>query len=192
MNEERTVGEEIGPDQTTDRGDGARGGAGDGAGDGARGVAGDGVGTTREDAGAEATAQLAAARAQIAELSGKLRAESVARRLREAIEDAGAVRVRDAMRVAAVAAARLTDATTEALARVVEEVRAAHPEFFGQVRWPSTNASGDRHSSAAGSNADGSNPDGSNPSGLDALATRARASNDRRALLEYLRARRER
>lgn len=117
-------------------------------------------------------AQLADANARIAALGAELDAQRRTKQLREAMEDAGAVRVRDAVR-AAEAIGPAADAS--GIAGVVERVRAAHPAFFAATTWPSTNAP------AAGARDEPS---------VDRLAARARASNDRRALLEYLRARR--
>lgn len=131
---------------------------------------------------AAAHAQIADAAARIAALSERLENEARSRLVREALEDAGAVRLRDATRVADQLLARAGTQGSAAdtprdLAGVVAHVREAHPEFFAHSsRWPST---------AAGTSPA---PDAS----LDGLATRARASNDRRALLEYLRARRAR
>ncbi len=131
--------------------------------------------TPEPDAAAHATEQLAEATSRIASLSAQLEGESMARRLREAMEDAGAVRVRDAVRAAQGALAQGADAA--AIAREVDRVRLAHPEFFTQTRWASTNAP-----AARGERADDER--------VNQLAARARATNDRRALLEYLRARR--
>lgn len=116
--------------------------------------------------------QLADADARIAALGAELDAQRRTKQLREAMEDAGAVHVRDAVR-AAKAIGPAADAS--GIAGVVERVRAAHPAFFAATTWPSTNAP------AAGARDEPS---------VDRLAARARASNDRRALLEYLRARR--
>lgn len=117
-------------------------------------------------------AQLADANARIAALGAELDAQRLTKQLREAMEDAGAVRVLDAVR-AAEALGPVADAS--GIAGAVERVRAAQPSFFGATTWPSTNAP------AAGARDEPS---------VDRLAARARASNDRRALLEYLRARR--
>lgn len=162
-----------------------------------------GAGPTAGDGEANAqlpgdlTKELAAATSRIAELAGRLKSEATARQLRDALEDAGAVRVRDAMRAAQMALARRApsgemevemevEADEGAMARVIagaiEGVRAAHPEFFEQTRWASTNAA-DATDAARGATREDV---------VAELAARARATNDRRALLDYLRARRAR
>lgn len=153
-----------------------------------------------EGALAEARSQLAEARAQIVAMRGEMDKADVVRRLRDALEDAGAVRVREALRAAQEAMAGSmapgaaatsgadgrsnSDAATgaDAICRAIDAVRAAHPEFFVQARWGSTNA-------PASSTSTG---DVQRASEVDRLAARARMANDRRALLEYLRARRAR
>lgn len=144
----------------------------------ARGEAGEGGNATlrREaEALAQAQAQLAEATSRIADLAAKLNSETLARQLRDGLEDAGAVRVREALRAAIALAPASSDSA--AISGAIDKVRAAHPDYFAQGRWPTTNAPA----------ADG---DASSKDGVSALAARARATNDRRALLDYLRARR--
>lgn len=142
-------------------------------------AAGEAVGATAADeptALAKAQAQLAEATSRIADLAAKLHSEAFSRQLREALEDAGAARVREALR-AAMALATASSADAGQVSNAIERVRAAHPEFFEHVRWPTTNAPV----------AEG---EASSKDAVAALAARARATNDRRALLDYLRARR--
>jgi hypothetical protein len=167
-----------------------------------------GAGPTAGDGEANAqlpgdlTKELAAATSRIAELAGRLKTEATARQLRDALEDAGAVRVREAMRAAQMALARSgpsgemevemeveVEGDEGAMARVIagaiEDVRAAHPEFFEQTRWASTNAADAADATDAARGA-------TREEVVAELAARARATNDRRALLDYLRARRAR
>lgn len=173
------------------------------------GGVGEGVLTTRAEGGREVgagsgeanaelpgdvTKELAAATSRIAELAGRLKTEATARLLRDALEDAGAVRVREAMRAAQMALARRGPsgsegesaadeaATARVIAGAIEGVRAAHPEFFEQTRWASTNVADATDAARGASRVDA----------VAELAARARATNDRRALLDYLRARRAR
>ena len=142
-------------------------------------AAGEAAGTTatgEPTALAKAQAQLAEATARMADLAAKLHSEAFSRQLREALEDAGAVRVREALR-SAMALASSPSADAGQVSNAIERVRAAHPEFFEHVRWPTTNAP-----STEG--------EPSSKDSVSALAARARATNDRRALLDYLRARR--
>lgn len=145
------------------------------------------VGDTEPDALTRAHARLVEAQARIAEaqeriaaLGAEVEREALARRLRDAVEDAGALRVRDALRAAHEAMARSPAATASAIPGVIEAVRAAHPEYFADTRWASTNAPA---TGAPGIDAPRADV-------VDRLASLARATNDRRALLEYLRARR--
>lgn len=138
-----------------------------------------------EDPRALVTAELEAARRRIEALDAQVRAQALERRVRDAMEDAGAVRVGDAVRAALAAVGGDggggggEESGEAEIGSAVQRVRAAHPEYFGGSRWPTTNAATERG-------------DGSGHEEMAALAARARASNDRRALLDYLRARRAR